>query len=56
MNVIRTLRAPRRNRKPSMTDRKPGRVGASPSSGCGGIGGSRKSAYSAAVNVTASIA
>ena len=55
MKVMRRLGALARKRKPSTTDLRPGRVGASPSSGWGGIGGSRNNEYSAARNVTASI-
>ena len=53
MNVIRRFGALTRNFRPSPTERRPGTL---PVAFNGGIGGNRKSAYKAAVNVSASTA
>ena len=55
MNVIRRFRAPRRNRRPSTTDRKPGRVGAPPPAAAAASAAAGTARTTRPVNVTASM-
>ena len=54
MNVIRTLGAVRRKRKPSSTEASPARVASPAWCGSGGSGCSRQSPHSAAIVTSAS--